>query len=300
MIPLQTTPEPTNFVARFLAETFDIPPTYANPVGAAVLGIVVLVAVYAVARAVLVPLADRAMDRRGLDAHAKKPLKKIVTVVVAFVALAAGFAAAGRGSILTSLATIAAAATLAIGFALQDVLQNFVAGVFIFAERPFRIGDWIKWEDGEGVVEDISLRVTRVRSFDNELLTVPNAQLTDDVLTNPVEADKLRVKFVFGIGYDDDVERATEIILEAAEAHDGIMDDPEPSVRLTELGASSVGLQSRFWIADPSRADVVETRGEYVQAVKRRFDEEGIDIPYPHRTLTGGIEFADGPVATAE
>ena len=89
MIPLQTTPEPTNFVARFLAETFDIPPTYANPVGAAVLGIVVLVAVYAVARAVLVPLADRAMDRRGLDAHAKKPLKKIVTVVVAFVALAA-------------------------------------------------------------------------------------------------------------------------------------------------------------------------------------------------------------------
>jgi len=300
MIPLQTTPEPTNFVARFLAETFDIPPTYANPVGAAVLGIVVLVAVYAVARAVLVPLADRAMDRRGLDAHAKKPLKKIVTVVVAFVALAAGFAAAGRGSILTSLATIAAAATLAIGFALQDVLQNFVAGVFIFAERPFRIGDWIKWSDGEGVVEDISLRVTRVRSFDNELLTVPNAQLTDDVLTNPVEADKLRVKFVFGIGYDDDVERATEIILEAAEAHDGIMDDPEPSVRLTELGASSVGLQSRFWIADPSRADVVETRGEYVTAVKERFDAEGIDIPYPHRTLTGGIEFADGPVATAE
>ncbi|PSP48171.1 mechanosensitive ion channel protein [Halobacteriales archaeon QH_7_69_31] len=240
------------------------------------------------------------MDRRGLDRHAKNPLQKIALVAVVFVALAVAFGAAGRGSVLTSLATIAAAATLAIGFALQVVLQNFVAGVFIFAEKPFRLGDWIMWEDGEGVVEDISLRVTRVRSFDNELLTVPNAQLTNDVLTNLVEADKLRVKFVFGISYDADVERATEIILEAAEAQEGIMDDPEPSVRLTELGASSVGLQSRIWIADPSRADVVETRGEYVTAVKERFDEEGIDIPYPHRTLTGGIEFADGPVATAE
>ena len=78
-----------------------------------------------------------------------------------------------------------------------------------------------------------------------------------------------------------------------------LLPEPDvPSVRLTELGASSVGLQSRFWIADPSRADVVETRGEYVTAVKERFDAEGIDIPYPHRTLTGGIEFADGPVAT--
>ena len=85
--------------------------------------------------------------------------------------------------------------------------------------------------------------------------------------------------------------------IEEAEAHDGIMDDPKPSVRLTELGGSSVGLQSRFWIAEPSRAEVVTTRGEYVTAVKERFDEEGIDLPYPHRTLTGGIEFAGGPVA---
>ena len=237
---------------------------------------------------------------RSLDSHAKKPLRKIVAFVVIFVALAAGFAAAGRGSILTSLATIAAAATLAIGFALQDVLKNFVAGVFIFAEKPFRIGDWIEWDDEAGVVEDISLRVTRVRSFDNELKTVPNSQLTGNVLTNPVDADKLRVKFVFGIGYNDDIERATDIILEEATAHDDIMDDPAPSVRLTELGDSSVGLQSRIWIADPSRADFVKTRGEYVQSVKQRFDEEGIDIPYPHRTLTGGIEFAEGPVATAE
>ena len=295
MIPAQS-----NFVSQFLNENAGVPVGYADPIGAVVLGLVVFVLAYLLGRALLMPVANRAMDRRGLDSHAKKPLRKIVAFVVIFVALAAGFAAAGRGSILTSLATIAAAATLAIGFALQDVLKNFVAGVFIFAEKPFRIGDWIEWDDEAGVVEDISLRVTRVRSFDNELKTVPNSQLTGNVLTNPVDADKLRVKFVFGIGYNDDIERATDIILEEATAHDDIMDDPAPSVRLTELGDSSVGLQSRIWIADPSRADFVKTRGEYVQSVKQRFDEEGIDIPYPHRTLTGGIEFAEGPVATAE
>jgi len=75
------------------------------------------------------------------------------------------------------------------------------------------------------------------------------------------------------------------------------MDDPAPSVRLTELGDSDVALQSRVWISNPSRADFVAVRGEYVKAVKQRFDEEGIDIPYPHRTLAGGIAFADGPVA---
>ena len=287
----------SSFVGRFLVEYFGLSPAFADPIGYAAQGIVAFVVLYIVGKIAVLPLADRAMDRRGLDRHAKNPLQKIAFIAVLFVALAVAFGAAGRGSILTSLATIAAAATLAIGFALQVVLQNFVAGVFIFAEKPFRIGDWIKWDNGEGVVEDISLRVTRVRSFDNELLTVPNAQLTGDVLTNPVEADKLRMKFVFGISYDDDIEGATDIILEEAEAHENIMNDPAPSVRLTELGGSSVGLQSRFWIADPSRADFVATRGEYVTAVKERFDAEGIDIPYPHRTLTGGIEFANGPVA---
>jgi small-conductance mechanosensitive channel len=292
-------PAQSNVVSDALFRSLGVPPTYGDPIGYAVLGIVAFVVIYLLGRTTVLPLADRAMDRRGMDRHAKQPLRKVLVIILVFVAIAAAFAAAGRGNILTSLATIAAAATLAIGFAMQNVLQNFVAGVFIFVEKPFRIGDWIEFDaDESGVVEDISLRVTRVRTFDNELLTVPNSLLTDNVVKNPVDADKLRLKFDFGIGYDDDVERATDIILEEAERHDGIMDDPAPSVRLTELGDSSVALQSRIWIANPSRADFVKTRGEYVAAVKERFDEEGIDIPYPHRTLTGGIEFADGPVAT--
>ncbi|MFP4175509.1 MAG: mechanosensitive ion channel family protein, partial [Halobacteriales archaeon] len=152
--------------------------------------------------------------------------------------------------------------------------------------------DWIEWENGtySGIVEDISLRVTRVRTFDNELLTVPNSSLTENVVKNPVEGNRLRLKFVFGIGYDDDIERATEIIVEEAEEHDGIMDDPAPSVRVTELADSYVGLQSRIWILNPSRADFVKVRSEYVENVKNRFDDEGIEIPFPQRDLSGVVE----------
>ncbi len=255
-----------------------------------------LAAIWFIGRFVFLPLVDRALDRRELDEHAKNPLLLVTRFGVAFVAFSVAFGFAGFENFLVSLAGIAAAGALAIGLAMQNVIANFVAGVFIYTDKPFRIGDWIEWDNGtySGVVEDISLRVTRVRTFDNELLTVPNSALTEGVLKNPVDDDKLRLKFVFGIGYDDDIERASEIIVEEAERHPGIMDDPAPSVRLTELGDSDVGLQSRFWIADPSRADFVRTRGEYVTAVKQRFDEEGIDIPYPVRTLEGGLNFESG------
>ena len=131
---------------------------------------------------------------------------------------------------------------------------------------------------------------------------MPNSNLTDDVIKNPVAKEQLRLKFLFGISYDDDIDKATEIIVEEAEAHEGILEDPAPSVRLTELGDSSVGLQSRIWIDNPSRADWVKTRGEYVQNVKQRFDEADITIPYPNRTIGGDLQLAgmEGVVEPAD
>ena len=264
----------------------------ADPVFTAAVFVAVFVAVYLLARSTVEPLVRGTLDRRGVDKHARRPLMRITRFLVFFVAFAAAFAAAGFGNILTSLATIAAAATLAIGLATQNVIRNFVSGIFIYTERPFKIDDWIEWGGGDysGVVEDISLRVTRVRTFDNELLTVPNSELTENVVKNPVDGDRLRLRFVFGIGYDDDIERATEIIIEEAEEHDGILDEPAPSVRVTELADSYVGLQSRIWIDQPSRADFVKTRSEYVENVKNRFDDEGIEIPFPQRELSGVVE----------
>ena len=272
-----------------------LPAQYALPVSQAVYFVVTFLVVVFVGRVVVRPLINRELNRRALDVHAKRPLLKMTTAVVYFVAVAAAFGFAGFSGFLQSLATIAAAGTLAVGFALQDVIKNFVAGVFIYTDRPFKIGDWIEWDGNSGVVEDISLRVTRVRTFDNELLTVPNSTLTDDVLKNPVANERLRLQFMFGISYDDDIDTATDIIIEEGEAHEGIMNEPGVTVRLAELGDSYVGLKSRFWIDDPSRSDFVKIRSEYVQTVKERFDDEGIDIPYPVRTLDGEVEIAGSP-----
>ncbi|AWB28060.1 mechanosensitive ion channel family protein [Halococcoides cellulosivorans] len=280
----------TNVTAGPIGQTLDaagLP--YAAEIGSALTFFAVFVALVIVGRAVVAPAIGRVLQARNLDAHARKPLIKLVNIAVLFVAVAVAFGLAGFGSFLQSLATIAAAGTLAIGFALQDVMKNLAAGVFIFTDRPFRIGDWIEWDDYSGRVEDISLRVTRVRTFDNELLTVPNSHLTDGVIKNPVDADRLRVKVDFGIGYDDDIDAATDIVLDEAEAHPDVLATPDPSVRVTELGDSSVVLQSRVWIGDPSRSDVVRIRGEYTASVKERFDDAGIDIPYPNRTVSGGL-----------
>jgi len=114
---------------------------------------------------------------------------------------------------------------------------------------------------------------------------------------NPTARDKLRVSFEFGIGYEDDIDRATAIIVEEAERHPDILDLPEPIVTLSEnpLADSYVGLVSRFWIENPNRGKFLRVRSEFVKAVKQRFDEEGIDIPYPQVDLSGSVETRGPP-----
>lgn len=249
-----------------------------------------LVAVYLAGKFLLMNLVSGWVKKRGLDETIHDVADSVAHVLVVFAAFAIALTVAGFPSFLTAFATLGGALALAIGFASQELLSNFVSGLFILKDKPFKKGDWIEWSNGTGIVEEIDLRVTRVETFDNELITVPNSELANNAVKNPVANDKLRLRFVFGIGYEDDIEEATSIIMEEARKNDQILEDPGPSVRLTELGDSSVGLQSRIWISQPARSDFVKTKSQFVQSVKERFDEEGIDIPYPNRTLSGKLE----------
>ena len=266
---------------------------YGELVGQIVAFVVAFVVVWAIGRIVLVPLAKRILRERGYDETVRSLADNVLGALALVLAVAVAFTVAGFGSVIAAFATLGGALALALGFAAQDLLSNFVAGVFILKDKPFRVGDWIEWNDSAGRVEDIDLRVTRVRTFDNERITVPNGDLANNAVKNPVAYDTLRQQFLFGIGYEDDIGHATDCVIEEAEAHPEILDDPVPSVRLTELGDSAVGLQSRFWIEEPDRSDFVRVRSEYVQAVKERFDEEGIDMPYVYRQLTGEIEVVE-------
>jgi small-conductance mechanosensitive channel len=283
----------SGFVADYLVE-FGLPPGLAGAIGSAAVFVVVFGGLYVVGKVVVVPLADRLLRRREVNDHVRKPLRLAIRGVVVFAALGLAFALAGYGNILLALSTVAAAATLAVGFAMRDVITNFVAGVFIYTDKPFRTGDWIEWGSNQGFVEDISLRVTRVRTFDNEHLTVPNSQLTDDVIKNYDTYGTLRLKFTFRVGFQDDIDRATDIILEEARRTEGILADPEPSVKLIEINEASFGLQSRVWISDPGGSDFLGIRGRFVQAVTERFQREDVTIPYPHRTIEGALDVPGG------
>lgn len=273
-----------DFMSRYLPDSIA-----ATATTAIILAVVTLV-LFLIGRLLVLPTMKKIMKSRGIEEHAMKPLMKVSWFIVLLGSITVGFGAAGLGNFLTALATISAAGTLAVGFAMQNVIKNFVSGVFIFVDQPFKIGDWIEWDGYSGRVEDIELRVTKVRTFDNELLTVPNGDLADSPVKNPVDADKLRLKVDFGIGYEDDIREASEVILEEARNNDGILSDPEPTIRLVQLGDSAVGLQSRVWISDPNKGDYVKTKGEFFTSVKQRFDEEGINMPYPQREVSGELE----------
>ncbi len=263
--------------------------------------IVTLIGVYLLGRTILIPLVSRVLDRQGHDPSVKSLGENIAGIAVWLIAIAVAFTVAGFGSVIAAFGVFAGAIALAVGFAAQDILSNFVAGIFILKDKPFQVGDWVEQGDIVGRVEDIDLRVTRIRTFDNERITVPNSELANNPLTNPVAYDTLRQKFVFGIGYEDDIDHAKDVILEEAEKIDGIRSDPPTSIRVTELADSYVGLQSRFWIGEPSRSDLVRVQSDFVQAVKERFDAEGIDMPYPYRQLTGDLTLRTGdePLSTA-
>lgn len=272
---------------------------YAETLGAIITFIVAFVVVYVLGKWLLVPTGRRILDQRGFDETVKTLGDSLMAATVWLLALAVALTLAGFGSFIAALGVFAGAIALAVGFAAQDLLGNFVAGVFILKDKPFEVGDWIEWNDTAGRVEDIDLRVTRIKTFDNERITVPNADLANNAVTNPVAYDTLRQKIVFGIGYDDDIDHAMEVILSEADNHEDILDEPTPDIRVTELGDSDVGLQTRFWIANPSRADFVRIRSDLVKTVKERFDAEGIDMPYPHHQLTGGIAI-DGQLETQQ
>jgi len=249
-----------------------------------------LLVIYLPARVLVVPLVARVLDAVDLDETLRLPFEKVLHASFALFAVFVAITLSGLATFLTATEALTAAATIALGFAAQDVLGNFVSGVFIVLDPKFNIGDWIQWGDREGIVEDISFRVTRVHTFDNELVTVPNAKLTDSTIVNPVAKERLRVNVDFGIGYEDDVDRARDLILDEASRHPEVLDRPGPTVRIHRLGDSAVLLRVRFWIAHPARLDFVRVRSEFTQAVKERFDAEGVEMPYPYRQLTGDIE----------
>ncbi len=257
---------------------------------------IVFFVVYRIGRSVSVRAVENSLHRRGFDETLIGFALSMTVIVTTVFAIAIAATIAGFGTVLAAFATLGGAITLAVGFAAQDLIANFVAGVFIIQDKPFAVGDWIEWDGKDGVVREIHMRVTKLDTFDNELVTVPNSDLANAAVVNNLANDRRRVSVGFGIGYDDDIDQGRDAIVEEGARIDGALADPEPTAPVTDLGDSAVVLSGRIWI-DPSERSYAVIRSQFVEAVKERFDAEGIDIPYHNTELSGGIEVTNASPA---
>lgn len=156
--------------------------------------------------------------------------------------------------------------------------------------RPFAIGDWVVIDENEGTVTDVSIFNTEIRTFDNEHVLVPNDKVTDDEIINRSRTDQLRVRVDVGVDYDADVREASAVAERAMRDCEAVLDTPTPSVVLDEFGTNGVILTCRFWIEKPTIQRKWAAQNAVIDAVKVAFEREGIDIPFPQRTVSSRKE----------
>jgi len=179
----------------------------------------------------------------------------------------------------TSFAAILAAAGLAVGLALQGSLANFAGGVLLMIFKPIKIGDLIEAQGELGVVKEIEIFTTKIITPENKLVIIPNGTLSNGNIINYSEEGKLRVDLTFGVSYDADIKQTKEVLMSVLTANEKVLQDPAPSVNVSELADSSVNFAVRPWCTPANYWDVYF---ETTENIKIALDKAGIEIPYPH------------------
>ncbi|MDX1556522.1 MAG: mechanosensitive ion channel, partial [Xanthomonadales bacterium] len=183
---------------------------------------------------------------------------------------------------ITSLLAIVGAAGLAIGLALKDSLGNFAAGVMLIIFRPFGKGDFVEVAGVSGSVDEVRVFNTILTTPDNKQITLPNALITAEPITNYSALDKRRVDLVIGVGYEDDLKVARDVLTRICNEHDKVLEDPAPQVWVSELGDSSVNFNVRPWA---KTADYWGVYGDLLETAKVELEAAGCSIPYPQRDV---------------
>jgi small-conductance mechanosensitive channel len=224
-------------------------------------------------------------------------LRRLSVLVLYTIGIAiAGSMVPGFSTLGVSLLASAGIIAVVLGFAAQQTFSNVIAGVFIAIFQPFRVGDRITIKDEYGTVEDITLRHTVINTWQNKRLIVPNSKISDEYIINySIKDPKILGTLDVGISYDSDIDKARKIMVEEALSHPGVLKRVDKQdneflskpdivkVRLIELSESSQIMRLYYWSPDQSTS--MKTNFDLTEAIKKRFDREGIEIPYPHRTI---------------
>ena len=232
-------------------------------------------------------LIERTLEKSGrVDATVSKffsNFAKYLVLVVTVVATLNQF-----GVQTTSLLAVLGAAGLAIGLALQGTLSNVAAGVMLLICRPFKVGDYVDAGGHSGTVKQLAMFFTELATSDNIRIIVPNAQIWGNSIQNFSTNDTRRVVIVVGISYDDDIEKAIEYIRSVINDDSRILFDPAPYVAFSELADSSVNLVARVWVEN---SDYSSVKSDLGKGIKQTFDENGITIPFPTKTVISQTPF---------
>ncbi len=237
------------------------------------------VAIFIVGRIVVRVLAGvlvKFLHKSGMDEILVNFIASITRTILLLVVVIASLNQLGVDT--TSLIALVGAAGLAVGLALQNSLQNFAAGVMLIIFRPFKSGDFVEVAGTAGVVETIGIFSSTLRTGDNREMIIPNGAIYGGTITNYSARDTRRVDMVFGVGYDDDIKKAKDLLSQIISADDRVLPDPAPVIAVSELADSSVNFVVRPWV---NAADYWAVLWDTTEKVKLEFDANGLSIPYP-------------------
>ena len=218
----------------------------------------------------------KGMEKRDVDASIRQFLKSLLGMLLKIMLVISVISMLGVE--MTSFVAILAAAGLAVGMALSGTLQNFAGGVMIILFKPFKVGDWIDAQGHMGSVSEIQIFNTILKTPDNKTIIIPNGGLSTSSMTNYSTEPQRRVDFTFGIGYNDDIDKAKKVIEGLIAADSRILKDPAPFIAVSALADSSVNFVVRVWAESGDYWGIFFDMNENV---KKTFDKEGISIPYP-------------------
>jgi len=257
-----------------------------SPEGGVELLIDVLVILLAFAALVIAARFVRRIARRGIGrvAHLAKLLQGVLVVVVYWLTIAVGLMVvlSALGVDISPLFAVVGGASFILAFALQDTLGNLAAGLMIMINRPFDEGDYVDIAGTAGTVKKMNIVSTTITTPDNQIILIPNGKVWGNIITNVTGSALRRVDLVFGIGYQDSVEKAQALFEAIIAEHPLTLSDPAPTVRVHALGESSVDFIVRPWVKS---ADYWTVYWDLTRAVKERCDAEGISIPFPQRDV---------------
>lgn len=220
-------------------------------------------------------MLNRSFTRMDMEISLRKFLLSVLNAAMYCILV---FIIAGQiGVNSASIVALLGSASIAVGLAVQGSLANFAGGVLILLMKPFRVGDYIVSQDGEGTVHTIGLVYTVLNTVDNKQVVIPNGTLSNSPLTNVTAMDKRRVDIKIGIGYDSDLKLAKQIMERVYVNHDSILKEDPINVFVDDLGASSVVIGGRGWVASE---DYWAARWDMMEQIKMEYDEAGIEIPY--------------------